>query len=162
MTNFLSGISMAFIPIMVTGIIAHGLWKREPVYDHFIVGAKDGVQTAAELLPFIIAIFIGIETLVSSGAMNFLQSVLSPVLSLLGIPEELISLILLRPISGSGLLALVERILSDNGADGLVGRAASVMAATCETVFYVLAIYFGATAVKKTATPSLPVWLATS
>lgn len=147
--NVLSTISMSFIPMMFTGIILHGLWKREPVYDHFIEGAKDGIKTATEILPFLIAIFIGIEALVSSGAMNFLQSSLEPVLALLGIPKELASLVLLRPVSGSGSLAVLERLLATYGADGLVGRAASVMAGTCETVFYVLAVYFGATSVKK-------------
>lgn len=149
MTGFLSAISIFFIPIMFTVIIIHGVSKRAPVYDYFIEGAKDGIKTAAELLPFIIAIFVGIEALVSSGAMDFLQKSLSPVLDIFGIPKELTSLILLRPISGSGSLALVERIVSLYGADSLIGRAAAVMTGTCETVFYVLAVYFGATAVKK-------------
>lgn len=147
--NVLSILSVAFIPLMITGILIHGLWKRVPVYDHFIEGAKDGLQTAAELLPFLVAIFIGIEALVGSGAMNFLQTALEPVLTFVGIPKELVSLILLRPVSGSGSLALVERLLTTYGPDGLVGRAASVMAGTCETVFYVLAVYFGATSVKR-------------
>jgi spore maturation protein B len=149
MTAALSSLSVAFIPIMITVIITHALWKRTPVYDCFIVGVKDGIKTAFEILPFIIAIFIGIEALVSSGAMGFLQNALAPVLNLFGIPEELASLILLRPISGSGSLVLVERLLTTYGADSVLGRAASVMAGTCETVFYVIAVYFGATSVKK-------------
>lgn len=149
MTDLLSSLSIFFIPGMITVIILHALWKKAPVYDFFIVGAKEGIKTAAEILPFIIAIFIGIEALVSSGAMNFLQSVLSPLFNFFRIPEELISLIILRPISGSGSLAVVERIVSTYGADTFIGRAASVMAGSCETVFYVIAVYFGATAVKK-------------
>lgn len=149
MTEALSALSVCFIPILITVIIGHGIWKRAPVYDYFIEGAKDGIGTAVEILPFIIAIFIGIESLVSSGAMEFLQDILSPLLNLLGIPKELTSLILLRPVSGSGSLVLVERIVSTYGADSYLGRTASVMAGTCETVFYVLAVYFGVTAVKK-------------
>lgn len=149
MTAALSTLSIAFIPIMLTVIIGHGIWKKAPVYDYFIEGAKEGIKTAVDILPFIIAIFIGIEALVSSGAMGFLQDALGPILGFFGIPEELMSLILLRPISGSGSLVLVERLISEYGADSLLGRAASVMAGTCETVFYVLAVYFGATAVKK-------------
>ncbi|MGI6727343.1 MAG: spore maturation protein [Anaerovoracaceae bacterium] len=149
MTSALSNLSLCFIPGMITVIIGHGLWKRASIYDHFITGAKEGIQTAVEILPFIIAIFIGIEALVSSGAMSYLEYVLSPVFNFLGVPDELISLVLLRPISGSGSLVLVERIVTEYGADSFIGRAASVMAGSCETVFYVIAVYFGVTSVKK-------------
>ncbi|MDD4582984.1 MAG: nucleoside recognition domain-containing protein [Eubacteriales bacterium] len=149
MMVFLSRLSLSFIPVMLTVIIGHGLWKRQPVYDHFIVGAKEGIQTAADILPYIIAIFIGIEALVSSGAMSYLEQALSPFFNFFGIPEELTSLIILRPVSGSGSLVLVERMVTLYGADSFLGRAASIMAGSCETVFYVLAVYFGATAVKK-------------
>lgn len=149
MMSVLGRLSLSFIPVMLTVIIGHGLWKRQPVYDNFIVGAKEGIQTAADILPFIIAIFIGIEALVSSGAMGYLEQTLSPLLNFFGIPQELTSLIILRPVSGSGSLVLVERMVTLYGADSFLGRAASIMAGSCETVFYVLAVYFGATAVKK-------------
>lgn len=147
--SVLSSISLFFIPTIITIILAYGFYKKAPVYDYFIEGTKDGIKTAVDILPFIIAIFIGIEALVSSGAMEFVQNMLAPVFRLLGIPEELISLVLLRPISGSGSLVLVERIVNDYGPDSFIGRAASVMVGSCETIFYVLAIYFGATSVKK-------------
>lgn len=147
--SVLSSISLFFIPSLITIIITYGIYKRAPVYDYFIEGTKDGIKTAFEILPFIIAIFVGIEALVSSGAMEFLQGILTPFFRLLGIPKELISLVLLRPISGSGSLVLVERIIGDFGPDSFIGRAASVMIGSCETVFYVLAIYFGATSVKN-------------
>lgn len=135
--------------MIFTIIIGYGVLKKAPVYDYFIEGTKDGIKTAVEIMPFIIAIFIGIEALVGSGAMEFLQNLLSPVLRLLHIPDELISLILLRPVSGSGSLVLVERIMSDYGTDTFIGRTASVMVGSCETIFYVLAIYFGVTSVKN-------------
>jgi spore maturation protein B len=149
MTDVFGLISLCFIPGMITIIIGHGMWKRVAVYDSFIEGAKTGIETAITILPFIIAIFIGIEAMVSSGAMEYLENFLGPVLEKLGIPKELTSLILLRPVSGSGSLALVERIVTAYGADSFLGNAASVMVGSCETVFYVIAVYFGATAVKK-------------
>ncbi len=149
MSTILSTISVFFIPVIITVIIVYGLYKKAPVYDLFAEGAKDGIATAVEILPFIIAIFIGIEAITSSGAMDWLEKILGPVFELAGIPKELISLILLRPVSGSGSLVLAERIMEDCGVDSLVGRAASVMVGSCETVFYVLALYFGVTAVKK-------------
>jgi len=149
MTVFLSTISIFFIPVIITVILIHGLVNKVPVYDLFSEGAKDGINTAVEILPFIIAIFVAINALIASGAINCLQSLLSPLLDILGIPEELTSLILLRPISGSSSLLLAEDIMKTNGVDTLIGRSAAVMAGSCETFFYVLALYFGVTSVKK-------------
>nr|WP_315022566.1 nucleoside recognition domain-containing protein [uncultured Aminipila sp.] len=149
MSQLLSTISYLFIPGILSLVIIYGLYKHVSIYDCFIEGAKDGLKSAVEIMPFIIAIFIGIEALVSSGAMNFFQSVFAPVFSFLHIPKELISLILLRPVSGSGSLVLMERIMSDNGVDTFVGECSGIMVGTCETIFYVLALYFGVTAVKK-------------
>lgn len=149
MSLILSSISVFFIPVIISGIILYGLKKKVAVYDLFVEGAKDGIKTAVDILPFIIAIFIGIEAITSSGAMEWLENILAPGFELVGIPRELISLIMLRPVSGSGSLVLAQRIMEDSGPDGLIGRAASVMVGSCETVFYVLALYFGVTAVKK-------------
>jgi spore maturation protein B len=149
MTSILSAISVFFIPVIITVIILHGLWKRVPVYDSFVEGAKSGFTAALEILPYILAIFIGIEAMVSSGAMEYLERFIGPVLEIIGIPRELTSLIILRPVSGSGSLALVERMVTVYGSDSFIGKTASVMAGSCETVFYVIAVYFGATSVKK-------------
>lgn len=149
MTLFLSTISLFFIPVIITVILLHGLKKKLPVYDLFSEGAKEGILTSFEILPFIIGIFIAINSLTASGAIDCLQKLISPVLNLFGIPEELTSLILLRPISGSGSLLLAEEIMREHGVDTLIGRSAAVMAGSCETFFYVLALYFGVTSVKK-------------
>jgi spore maturation protein B len=147
--SLLNQISLFFIPGIITTVIFFGIYKKAPIYDLFIEGTKDGLKTAIEILPFIIAIFIGIESLVSSGAMEFLERVLGPVFQFLRIPKELISMILLRPVSGSGSLVLVEKIVNQYGPDSFIGRSASVMVGSCETVFYVLAVYFGVTSVKN-------------
>lgn len=149
MTVFLSTLSLFFIPVIISVILLHGLKNKVPVYDLFSEGATEGIKTAVEILPFIIAIFIAINSLTSSGAVDWLQSILSPFLDIIGIPEELTSLILLRPISGSGSLLLAEEIMREHGVDTLTGRSAAVMAGSCETFFYVLALYFGVTSVKK-------------
>ncbi|MHC1722875.1 MAG: spore maturation protein [Aminipila sp.] len=149
MSQLLSTLSYLFIPGILSLVIIYGLYKHVSIYDCFVEGAKDGLKSAVEIMPFIIAIFVGIEALVSSGAMNFFQSVLAPAFSFLHIPKELISLILLRPVSGSGSLVLMERIMSDNGVDTYIGECSAIMVGSCETIFYVLALYFGVTAVKK-------------
>ncbi|QIB70120.1 spore maturation protein [Aminipila butyrica] len=149
MSQFLSTLSYFFIPGILTLVIVYGLYKRVSIYDCFVDGAKDGLRSAVDIMPFIIAIFVGIEALVSSGAMKFFEGLLSPLFNFFHIPKELISLILLRPVSGSGSLVLMERIMADNGADSFAGTCAAIMVGTCETIFYVLALYFGVTAVKK-------------
>lgn len=149
MNTILSTISVFFIPVIITSILLYGLKKNAPIYDLFAEGAKDGIKTAVEILPFIIAIFIGIEAITSSGAMNWLEGILGPIFEWMGVPRELLSLILLRPVSGSGSLVLAERIMETSGVDSFIGRSAAVMVGSCETVFYVLALYFGVTAVKK-------------
>ena len=149
MSGILSLFSVLFLPLLITLIIVYGIKTKTPIYDVFIEGAKNGLQTCLEILPFIIGIFIAIEALTSSGAMNFIESSISPLFELLHIPKELISLIILRPVSGSGSLVVVENIMSECGPDSMAGRIASVMAGSCETVFYVLALYFGVTSVKK-------------
>lgn len=149
MAEVLGQLSIFFIPGILTIVIGYGVLHREPVYDYFVEGAKDGIKSAVEILPFIIAIFVGIEALTSSGALEWLEGLLSPLFHFFGIPKELASLILLRPVSGSGSLVVVEKIVTQYGADSFVGRCASVMAGSCETIFYVMAVYFGATAVKR-------------
>ena len=142
--------SMLFIPFILTVIIGHGALGGHDVYSYFIEGAKEGLKSAVDILPFLIAIFLGIQALVSSGALDFLEDLTQPFFSFFGIPEDLVSFILLRPVSGSGSLVALEEVLNTEGPDSYIGRAASVMMGSCETVFYVLAVYFGVTAVKKT------------
>lgn len=149
MSNILSTFSIFFLPLLITVILLYGIKNKTPIYDVFIDGAKDGLKTCVEILPFIIGIFIAIEALTSSGAMDFIEKISQPVFNLLGIPEDLISLIFLRPVSGSGSLVVAEKIMENVGPDSFAGRSAAVMVGSCETIFYVLALYFGVTAVKK-------------
>ncbi len=149
MISFFNGLSGCFIPAVIFFVIGYGLYRKVPIYDHFISGAKEGLRTCFEMLPFIIAIFIGIDAITSSGAMEYLQSLFRPLFEAVGIPQELTSIILLRPVSGSGSLVLARNLMEQYGTDSLVGTAASVMVGTCETVFYVLALYYGVTSVKK-------------
>lgn len=148
MGQMLNTISLLFLPGMLTLIIGYGAWKKAPVYEHFIAGAKEGLSTALEILPYIIAIFIAIEGLIVSGAMTLFQQLLEPLCQVFGFPEELVPLFLMRPVSGSASLGLLSSLLQSEGADSLVGRIGAVMMGTSETVFYVLAVYFSATKVK--------------
>ena len=149
MTQVFTFLSTGFLPIMSAVIIFYGLWKRAPIYDFFIVGAKNGLKTAIEVLPFLIGIFFAINSLTSSGILNMIDIVLSPVLTALEVPAQLLPLMFLRAISGSGSLIILQDILENVGPDSYAGRVACVMTGGCETIIYVLALYFGVTKVKQ-------------
>ena len=142
-------ISVMFVPFMCAGILGYGLWKRAPIYEYFTEGVREGLEAAITMLPFLMAIFLGLETLTASGAMELLELLAKPLLRFFGIPEQLASLILLRPVSGSGSLAVLEETLEAVGPDSFVGRAACILSGSCETVFYVIGMYFSVTSVKK-------------
>jgi len=149
MSEALSIFSILFLPLIISIILLYGIRKKIAIYDVFIEGAKEGLSTCVDILPFLIGIFIAIEALTSSGAMDFIEGIAAPVFDFFNIPEELLSLIFLRPVSGSGSLVVAEKIMSSAGPDSFIGRSAAVMVGSCETVFYVLALYFGVTSVKK-------------
>lgn len=142
-------ISAAFIPGIIVFILAVALIKKQDVYTNFIAGAKEGLDTAVEILPYITAIFIAIDIFKNSGALDFLQSCITPVFNLLNIPVELFPMIVMKPVSGSGSLAILEKMIEECGPDSYAARAGSVMLGSSETLFYTIAVYFGATSVKK-------------
>lgn len=144
---FFEVLSSAFVPVMAALILAHGLFHGAPVYDYFIDGAKKGLQTAVEILPFLIGIYLAVNSLTASGLIEFLYHLLDPLFRLLHIPVRLLPLMLLRAVSGSGSFIIVQDILEEVGPDSYAGRAACVMAGGCETVIYVLALYFSVTRV---------------
>jgi len=128
-----------------------GTLSGTPVFEAFKEGAAEGIELALRIMPTLIALLCAIGMLRASGALDAAVAVLSPLAEAVSMPRELLPLALLRPISGSGSLALVSDIIKTYGADSYIGRCASVMMASTETTFYTIAVYFGAVNVKKTA-----------
>ena len=149
MNSIFSLCSTAFIPAVSLIIILYGIMHKAPVYDYFIDGAKKGLTTAFEILPFLIGIFLAINCLSASGLMGFVNLLFQPLFNLLGVPSELLPLIFLRAVSGSGSLMIVQSIMETAGPDSYAGRVACVMSGGCETIIYVLALYFGVTHAKN-------------
>lgn len=149
MVHLFTFLSVGFMPVMSAVIIGYGVYKHAPIYDFFIEGAKNGLKTVFEILPFLIGIFLAINSLTASGILNLTDALFSPVLDILGIPCELLPLMFLRAISGSGSLIILQDILETVGPDSYAGRVACVMSGGCETIIYVLALYFGVTRVKE-------------
>ncbi|MCL2513212.1 MAG: spore maturation protein [Oscillospiraceae bacterium] len=146
----ITGASDYILPFIAALIVGFGLFKKVPVFECFIEGAKGGLQTVYNLVPAIIALTLGVGMLSASGAFMILGRLFRPLTSLLGIPPEVLPLCLISPISGSGSITVFENILKAYGADSFPGRVASVISGSTETTFYAVTVYYGAAEVKKT------------
>lgn len=138
------------IPLFIAIIIIYSLSKKSPIYESFILGAKEGVGTLADIFPALLGIMVSVSMLRASGALDALLGLLSPVLDKIGIAEDVLLLGLMRPISGSGSIGILSEILNIHGPDSFSGRLASVMMGSTETTFYTLTVYFAKTKVKYT------------
>lgn len=144
----LKALSITIIPAMMSIILIHGYIKGVSLYDAFVEGAKEGFKASLRIMPYLIAIFMAIGIFKRSGAMNLLVNIINPFAKLVGVPKEVIPLALMRPISGSGSLAVVKEIIAEYGPDSFIGRVASTMMGSAETIFYTMAVYFGAVGIK--------------
>lgn len=123
---------------------------RDKYFDAFLEGAKRGLKITMDLLPTLVALLTCISMFSASGALDYLVRLVSPVTSALGIPPEILPLVIMRPVSGSGSIALVSDLFTRHGADSYAGRAASILLGSTDTVFYIFAVYFAAAKVKRT------------
>ncbi len=138
------------IPFVISAVLITGLIKKIDVFEEFLDGAAENLQTAVSILPALIALMTCIAMLNASGLLDFVTKVISPLTSLLGFPAECVPLAILRPISGSGATAMLETILTQNHPDSFAGRVASVLMGSTETTFYTIAVYYGAAKIKHT------------
>lgn len=138
------------VPLIIALTAFYAIFKKVDVYAALIAGAGEGLLVLARIIPAVVAMFAAIYMLRASGFMEILSAVLSPALSLFGIPAECAPLMLIRPLSGSGALAAAGEIIRANGPDSIAGRTAAIMLGSTETTFYTIAVYFGAAGVKKT------------
>lgn len=140
----------AIVPVLIALITTIGCFRRVDVYDSLICGAKDGLSVMIRIVPAMIALLTAVHMLRASGALELLGGFLAPLLSRLGIPQETVALLLVRPVSGSAALGVGADLISTYGPDSPVGRTAAVMLGSTETTFYTIAVYFGAAGIRKT------------
>ena len=146
----ISILSVFVMPIILVGIPVYGLFKRVPVYESFVEGAKEGFGVAVRIIPYLVAILFAIAMFRASGGMDFLVRVLDPVLGVLAFPAEVLPMALVRPLTGSGSAGLVVDMIEQYGEDSIFVKMAAVMFGSSETTFYVIAVYFGAVGVRRT------------
>ena len=138
------------IPVILILVLVYGLIKRVNVYNSFVLGAKKSFDLSLSVFPYLAATFIMVNCLRASGLDTYLVRFLAPPFKLVGVPSEVVQLMLLRPFTGSGSLAILSDVYKQYGVDSYVGRCASCIFGSSETVFYVASVYFAGTKVKRT------------
>jgi len=145
MIDILSALPM---PLILGAVGVMLLFGKGEHFTSFLTGAKQGLATAVELLPTLCALIVGVSMLNASGAIELLSYLLSPVVKALGVPADLLPLLLVRPFSGSASTASFIELLERVGADSLVGLCASVIFATSDTMVYILSVYFSSVGIR--------------
>ena len=145
--NFLSSVAM---PMVILFIVIYGVKEKNKVFDTFLDGAKEGIKTTLCILPTLIGLFLAIGALRSSGILELIMKISSPILEIINFPKELMPLSILRPISGSGSIAIATDIMKNYGVDSLIGNIASTIMGSTETTLYTIAVYTSCIKIKKT------------
>lgn len=148
--QFVSIIASWSIPVLVVSIPLLAHFRKVPVYECFIDGAKDGFQTAIQIIPHLVGMMVAISVFRESGALAIVVGSLRVVTEWLNIPGEIVPLGLLRPISGTGSLAYVTDLMKVHGPDSLLGQIGSTIQGSSDTTLYVLTVYFGAIGIERT------------
>ncbi|MFW5998573.1 MAG: spore maturation protein [Bacillota bacterium] len=149
MLALINKISLWIMPVIILLILSFGYYKNIKLYDTFTSGATEGIKIVFKILPYLMAMIIAINIFETSGAMDYIINLLSPLFDKLNIPEPVIPLLFLRPLSGSGSLSYINKLMEEYGPDSFIGKTASTIQGSTETTFYIIAIYFGAVGIKK-------------
>ena len=145
-------ISLLIIPIFILFTVLYGFFKKVRVYDSFVSGAKDGITVVIKIFPYLLAIFIAVKSFQGSGAFDFLKELPDRYgsFAFLNVPIEVISISIIKPLSGSASTAIFTDIVKNTGPDSPATRISAVIMGSAETTFYILAVYLGAVGIKKT------------
>lgn len=142
-------LTKSIIPIIVIIIITYGMFKGRKVYEWFIEGAKDGLKVCLNIFPYLLAMIIAVNIFREAKLLDILNNMIAPIGGLIGLPKEVIPLVLVKPLSGSGAVGILTDILKTYGSDTTIGLISSVIMGTTETIFYTITVYFGAVQIKK-------------
>ncbi|HBG04259.1 MAG: spore maturation protein [Geobacteraceae bacterium GWC2_58_44] len=150
MIEYVNYLSLLIIPLFILFTILYGTFKKVRVYDSFIAGAKEGPGIILNIFPYLLTIFVAIKGFQASGAFDFLRNGFYQLFAFMDIPIEVISMSIIKPLSGSASTALFTDIVKSTGPDSMASKMTAVIMGSAETTFYVLAVYLGAIGIKKT------------
>ena len=148
--QFVNYVSSLAVPIIILIIVVYGVVEKIKIFDVFLEGAKDGIEIVMSIFPTLIGLFVAIGALRSSGILDFIISIVSPILNKISFPTEIMPLALIRPISGSSAIAVATDIMKNYGVDSKFGLMAAVIMGSTETTFYTIAVYTASVGIKKT------------
>jgi spore maturation protein SpmB/uncharacterized integral membrane protein len=148
--RIVGAVSLLSIPFLLSAIPLFATLRRVKVYEEFVDGAKEGFDVAIRIIPYLVAMLVAVGMFRAAGGIDLLSRALSPVLNVIGFPTDLLPMVLVRPLSGSGSLGFFTELVKNFGPDSLIARMAGTIYGSTETTFYVLAVYFGSVAVKRT------------
>lgn len=143
-------LSSFIIPVLLSAVAIFGMGKRVDVYGALTKGAEEGLGVCLRIVPALVGLLTAVSMFRASGAAELFAALCAPVLELFGIPPETAPLMLIRPVSGSGALAVGTDLMTTYGPDSRIGRVAAVMLGSTETTFYTIAVYFGSAGIRKT------------
>jgi spore maturation protein B len=146
----INAVSLLAIPCLLAFFPLYAALRGLAVYELFVEGAKEGFGVAIQIIPYLVAMLVAIGMFRGGGGIDLLTRGLRPLLDLVGFPAELVPMAIMRPLSGSGTLALFGDLVKELGPDHLVVRMAGTIYGSTETTFYVVAVYFGAVGVHRT------------
>ena len=150
LTRVVNAISQLLVPFLLALFPLYAILRGVKVYEEFVDGAKEGFEVAVRIIPYLLAMLVAIGMFKAAGGIAILSGWASPVLSWIGFPVDLLPMVLMRPLSGSGTLAMFTDLTHQYGGDSLIARTAGTIYGSTETTFYVLAVYFGSVAVRRT------------
>ena len=142
-------IFICIIPIIILLVTLYGVLKGVKVYECFVEGAKEGLGICLRIFPYLLAMLVAVNVFREAKALDYLILVLEPVVKLIGLPSEIVPLILIKPLSGSGAIGVFTDILKQYGSDSRIGIIASIIMGGTETIFYTITVYYGAVGIKK-------------
>lgn len=137
------------LPIVIASIVTIGHFRKVPVYERFVEGAKEGFPTAISIIPHLVAMMVAVSVFRESGALELFMGYLRPFFQYLHIPAEIVPMALLRPISGTGSMSVMMDIFQNYGPDSLLGMMASILQGSSDTTLYVLTVYFGSVGIRN-------------
>ena len=143
-------LTVMLVPLVIASVALYGMFRRVDVYSALVAGAGDGLGVLLRIFPALVGLLMAVYMLRASGALELAAQALSPLMDKVGIPAELLSLMLVRPISGSAALGVGAELIATYGPDSYLGRVAAVMLGSTETTFYTIAVYFGAAGITRT------------
>lgn len=149
MIEYVNYISLLIIPLFILFAILYGAMKKVRVYDSFVAGAKEGPGVILNIFPYLLTIFVAIKGFQASGAFDFIRNALHQLLAYFDIPLEVISMSIIKPLSGSASTALFTDIVKTTGPDSMATKMSAVIMGSAETTLYVIAVYLGAVNIRN-------------